>query len=146
MATPRSVRLDSVIEERFESFLARHQGLNGSAALNRLIDEGIRMDLVPGVHFRDGVNGRRAAIVGGPEVWEVASVVRAMRMNDEKLSDQAVASRVAEVTSISPSQFDIALSYWAQFNEEIDQLVDSAWAEEDRLLALEAEKQELIRA
>jgi len=145
MATPRSVRLDSVIEERFESFLARHQGLNGSAALNRLIDEGIRMDLVPGVHFRDGVQGRRAALAGGPEIWEVASVVRAARTLTDASEDQEVLSRVLETTSLTAGQLDTALNYWAQFAEEIDQLVDLAWAEEDRLLAIEANKKTLIR-
>ena len=145
MSAPRSLRLEKSVEKLFEAYMTRYPALSGTGALNRLIDEGIRMDLVPGVHFRDGVQGRRAALVGGPEIWEVASVVRAARTLTDASEDQEVLSRVLETTSLSAGQLDTALNYWAQFAEEIDQLVDLAWAEEDRLLAIEANKKTLIR-
>src|SRR5438128_8420176 len=44
----------------------------------RLIEEGLRMDAHPGVVFRGGPGGRRAGLVGGPDIWEVARVLRQM--------------------------------------------------------------------
>jgi hypothetical protein len=44
-----------------------------------MIDEGLRLRKHPLVTFRDGPSGRRAALVGGPDIWElVGGPVRAM--------------------------------------------------------------------
>jgi hypothetical protein len=42
----------------------------------RLIDEGLRMDAHPGIVFRPGPAGRRPGLMAGPDVWEVARVLR----------------------------------------------------------------------
>ena len=34
------------------------------------VDEGTRMDEHPGIVFRGGPTGPRAALAGGPDVWE----------------------------------------------------------------------------
>jgi hypothetical protein len=51
-----------------------------SRVAERLIDEGLRMEEFPGVVFRSGPTGRRASLLGGPDVWEVvADLQRANR-------------------------------------------------------------------
>ena len=46
-------------------------GTSRSRLAERYVDEGTRMDDHPGIVFRDGPTGRRAALVAGPDVWEV---------------------------------------------------------------------------
>ena len=70
MGTPRSIRFDPVVEDRLVTYAALHPGASASSVAARLVDEGLRMDEHPGVMFRDGPTGRRAVLVGGPDVWE----------------------------------------------------------------------------
>ncbi len=51
------------------------------------MDEGLRMDEPPGIVFRDGPPGRRAALAAGPDVWEVMTMVA----NTRNRGDAAVA-------------------------------------------------------
>jgi hypothetical protein len=37
----------------------------------RSIDEGLQIEEFPGIVFRSGPTGRRAGIVGGPDVWKI---------------------------------------------------------------------------
>ena len=71
MSTPRSIRFDPAVENRLVSYAARHPGVSISSVAVRLVDEGLRMHEHPGVMFREGPSGRRACLVGGPDVWEV---------------------------------------------------------------------------
>jgi hypothetical protein len=50
---------------------SRELGEPKSRVAERLIDEGLRMEEFPGIVFRDGPTGRRASLLGGPDVWEV---------------------------------------------------------------------------
>lgn len=43
-----------------------------SDRLRRYAEEGTRRDEHPRTTFREGPTGRRAGLVGGPDVWEVA--------------------------------------------------------------------------
>ena len=53
---------------------ARSERLGQSKArvAERLIEEGLRTEELPGIVFRSGPTGRRAGIAGGPDVWEIA--------------------------------------------------------------------------
>jgi hypothetical protein len=42
-----------------------------SSVTNLFVDEALRAEEHPGITFRPGPTGRRAGIVGGPDVWEV---------------------------------------------------------------------------
>ena len=65
----------------------------------RYVDEGLRREEHPAVHFVDGPAGRRAALVGtGLDVWEVIAVVRD---ND---GDGAESAAYLEVRSTSSSR------------------------------------------
>jgi len=49
----------------------------------------------PGVVFREGPSGRRAVLIGGPDVWEVVRVVKSARAAEPGLEAEAVVRRSA---------------------------------------------------
>lgn len=66
-----SVRLNDELAERLR-LRARVAGESLSERLRRYAEEGTRRDEHPMITFRDGPAGRRAGLIGGPDVWEVA--------------------------------------------------------------------------
>src|SRR6266581_3754656 len=82
--SPTPVRFDPEVARRLSSFAAAHPGLSLSAAANLLVDEGLRTAEHPGVVFRDGPTGRRAALAGGPDVWEVIETLKGTGLTGEK--------------------------------------------------------------
>lgn len=95
MATPRSVRFDDSVVERLASYVSRHPGLTASSVAARLVDEGLRMEEHPGVMFRVGPMGRRATLVGGPDVWEVIRALRSARCAEPALAEPELLDLVA---------------------------------------------------
>ena len=71
MSVNVSVRLEKRLAERLR-VRARAAGETLSDRLRRYAEEGTRRDEHPLITFRDGPTGRRAGLVGGPDVWEVA--------------------------------------------------------------------------
>lgn len=109
-----SFRIDSEIFERLER-RGRQVGRRRPELMNRYIDEGVRMDDHPGIVFRSGPAGRRPALVDGPDVWEVVRVLR----NVEATGDQAV-EEAARWLGLRREQVEVALRYYAEYTEEID--------------------------
>jgi hypothetical protein len=101
-------------------------GMTVSALVTELLEEGLRVRRFPGVAFRDGPAGRRAGLVGGPDVWEVVRDVRATSGRG-----QAKVRRVAAAAGLSESQVRLAVDYYAAFPDEID----ARLATEDRAAA-----------
>ena len=112
-----SVRLEDSLAQRLR-LRARAAGETLSDRLRRYAEEGIRRDEHPLVTFRDGPTGRRAGLVGGPDVWEVVMWV-------EELSAQPdpVTVLVNELTLTRP-QIDAALRYRAAYPDEIRARID----------------------
>lgn len=131
MTSPLSIRFDPALLERLRR-RAMVLDTTPSGLAQRLIDEGLRSQEHPGIVFRDGPSGRRAALVGGPDVWEVISAVRMSGAKDEK---RAITTVAGEMT-LSSAQVQLALEYYGSFPAEIDGQV----AENDRVAseALEA--------
>jgi len=46
--------------------------------MERFLREGLAVLDHPGIIFKSGPSGRRAALAGGPDVWEIASALRRM--------------------------------------------------------------------
>lgn len=97
----------------------------------RLVDEGLRMDAHPGITFRSGPSGRRAALVAGPDVWEVIALVRRLHVEDE---EQEV-EEAAEWFALSPAEVRTALRYYRDFPQEVDDRIDRNEQEGDRARA-----------
>jgi hypothetical protein len=131
MATPRSVRFDDSVVERLASYVSRHPGLTASSVAARLVDEGLRMEEHPGVMFRDGPMGRRATLVGGPDVWEIIRALRSARSAEPALAEPDVLDLVADNTGVAPRLLRVAVDYWAAYPDEVDALVAHAARTDD---------------
>lgn len=107
-----SIRLDESLAERLR-LRARAAGETLSDRLRRYAEEGTRRDEHPLITFRDGPAGRRAAIVGGPDVWEVAMWVEDLARE----GDPAVT--LAAESALTRPQVDAALRYRAAYPDEI---------------------------
>ena len=114
MARPTSFRLSSDLLASLEEE-ASATGITVSALVTGLLEEGLRIRRFPGVAFRDGPAGRRAGLVGGPDVWELIRDVRATSGRGE-----ATIRRVAADAGLSASQVRLAVDYYAAFPDEID--------------------------
>jgi hypothetical protein len=112
MSVNISVRLDETLAERLR-LRARAAGETLSDRLRRYADEGTRRDEHPLITFRDGPTGRRAGLVGGPDVWEVA-----MWVEDLAAESDPVAA-LADESALARAQIDAALRYRAAYPDEI---------------------------
>lgn len=84
----------------------------------RYIDEGMRLDRHPGIVFRDGPAGRRAVIVGGPDVWEIISAVRSAPERGDRLIE-ALAARMG----VAAAKIRVAIRYYAEYPDEVDRFI-----------------------
>ncbi|MXW60489.1 MAG: CopG family transcriptional regulator [Acidimicrobiaceae bacterium] len=110
-----SIRFSEVpLHKRLKDSAARRR-LAISTLAERLIDEGLRMEAHPGVMFREGPTGRRAVLVGGPEV---SDVIASMIGGDVPVTDRR--ARTAELMGLSLPTVDAALAYYADHTEEVD--------------------------
>jgi hypothetical protein len=144
-STPRAVRFEPAVLERLRRYLRAHPGISASALTSRFVDEALRMEEHPGVLFRDGPSGRRAVLIGGPDVWEVVRVVRSARNAEPDLDAEAVVELAAETMGLPDRKVRVALDYWAAYHDEIEQQVRDAeeaeraaeelWQRERRLLS-----------
>ena len=121
MTVPLSIRFSTPLLERLRHRAQALTGASVAGLAQRLIDEGLRMTDHPGVIFKDGPTGRRAALAYGPDVWEVIKVLREV---DER--GPAAVDAAAEVFSVDPSRINTAVSYYGDYQEEIDAQIAEA--------------------
>jgi hypothetical protein len=139
MSRPLSIRFDQALLERLRRRAAA-QDTTPSGLAQRLVDEGLRAQEHPGVVFRDGPSGRRAALVAGPDVWEVVAALRRSTARGE-----AAVTATAGEMSLSIAQVKTALDYYGSYPDEIDEQIaeneraadeaHAAWQAQQRLLA-----------
>jgi nitrogenase molybdenum-iron protein alpha/beta subunit len=94
----------------------------------RYIDEGMRLDRHPGIVFRNGPSGRRAVVVGGPDVWEVVAAAQGAPESGGELIE-ALATRIG----VPGERIRIAIRYYAEYPEEVDRFIAQVEEEADRL-------------
>ncbi len=134
-----SARWDADVVERL-SRRSELDGTNKSRLAERYVDEGTRMDEHPGVVFRGGPTGRRAALAGGPDVWEVMATLKSGKARGEK----AITS-TAQLLDLTDSQVRVVVRYYGAYPEEIDERIkrnvedadaaEAAWRREQAALA-----------
>lgn len=144
MATPTSIRFDEPVTNRLASYVARHPGSTRSAVAARYVDEGLRMDEHPGILFRDGAVGRRATVVGGPDVWEVVRAVKAARTAEPTLAEGALLTMLEENTGVPISMITTALGYWSVYPEDVEAMVTHAEKAERDVAAAALRAQSLL--
>lgn len=94
----------------------------------------------PGIIFKDGPSGRRAALAYGPDIWEV---IKFLREIDER--GPAALDAAAEMLALETSQIAAAVSYYADYAAEVDAEIadaddsatraEAAWRIQRRLIA-----------
>ena len=109
---PFSMRMDDALASELE-VQARRTGEPKSRLAHRLLEEGLRMENHPGIIFRDGPTGRRAAVMGGPDVWEIARIP----INTGTTGEAAVAV-IVEHMALRPDQARAAVDYYAAYLAE----------------------------
>ena len=140
MAHPVSIRFRKPdVSERLKDEAAL-TGRSASDLAEELIDEGLRLRRHPLVIFRDGPAGRRAALTGGPDIWEI---IGGLLHGDVAVADR-VDRAVAEF-GLRRQLVEAALAYYAEFTEEIDRWIaannnaavelEGRWRRQQNLLA-----------
>ncbi len=130
--------------ERLSAFVAVHQELTLSSATSRLVDEALRAREHPLITFKDGPAGRRARVVGGPDVWEIIGAVRSVRESEPELPGDEALSVVTETSGVPMPFVRAALAYWGDYPEEVDAFLDRARAEAGQAQAAWERQQELL--
>lgn len=118
---------------------SKRRGEPLSRMAERYIEEGLRADSHPGICFRDGPAGRRAGLVGGPDVWEIIGALRSV----ERKTDARVAV-LAERLGLSESRVRTAIRYYGEYPEEIDAWIAANDAEAVSLEAALERERELL--
>src|SRR4051794_5997464 len=90
-------------------------GVSVSALVTTLLGEGLKTRRFPGVVFRDGPTGRRAGLVGGPDVWEVIRDVR----NGAGKGDARI-RRVAQESGLTEGVVRLAVDFYTAYPDDID--------------------------
>ena len=117
MSVNVSVRLDDQLAERLR-LRARAAGESLSDRLRRYAEEGARRDEHPLITFRDGPSGRRAGLIGGPDVWEAAMWL------DDISPDPDPAAELAADGTVTRAQIDAVIAYRAAYPDEIQARID----------------------
>lgn len=119
MARPTSFRLPEELLDRLEEE-GRSSGTSVTALVASLLDEGLKTRQFAGIVYRDGPAGRRACLVGGPDIWEIVRDLgkapgRGMRRIEH----------LAAETGIPASRLQLAAEFYAAFPDEIDRLIET---------------------
>lgn len=129
-STPLSIRFDPELLDRLRRRAATRDSTPSGLA-QRLVDEGLRSLDHPGIVFRDGPSGRRAGLIDGPDIWEVAAATR----DDD-------AKRALASFGLSQSRLTAALSYYVAYRNEIDaEIAENERAADEAFRSWQAQQQ-----
>jgi hypothetical protein len=109
------------------------------------IDESLRAYEHPGIVFRSGPTGRRAALAGGPDIWEIISAFHAIRGEASDLGGEDLAAELVTTTGLSRDQIAIALRYYATYPDEVDERITANHEAAEREERLWLAEQNLLR-
>lgn len=127
---PFSARLDADLLGRLRRLSAREH-IPLSQLVERFLEEAMRSEELPGIIFRAGPAGRRAGVLGGPDVWEIVRDIQAA----EALGVPDPVQHVVASTDLSEAQVGLAAAYHAAYPEESDARITAEAELAARLLA-----------
>lgn len=125
-----SIRLTDDLRRQLAG-AAADEGTTVTDLIERFAREGLACAEHPGIVFKPAPTGRRAALAGGPDVWEIASALRHVAG-----SEAHRVTVLAEEFGIHERQVVIAVNYAAAHRGEIDAHVaanDRALEEAERV-------------
>lgn len=114
-----SIRLDDELRTRLAA-TAAVEVVTITELIERFVREGLAAADHPGIVFKPGPSGRRAALAGGPDVWEIVAALRHVGGRER----QRVA-QLAHQFGVHERQIVIALNYAAAHREEIENRVEA---------------------
>lgn len=122
----RSFRLSAKTLDELDE-LARIRNSSANSMAEQLLNEGLRTSGHPMIQFRQGGHGQRRPALLGTRlyVWQVMATVR----------EEGSVEAAAEYLGLSPVQVRACISYYADFQEEVD-----SYAEEEREIARREEE------
>ena len=137
MADHYTLRLAPGLRQRLSEW-ARRAGLPERTLAQRYVEEGLRHDAHPLIHFLDGPSGRRASLLGrGLDVWEVIATVR---------DNNGSVAEAAEYLEIPVGLVEAAVTYYGEYREEIDSEIARNEAEYERGRAAAAAGEQALRS
>ena len=119
MPRPTSFRLEEELLERLEAE-SRAASMTTTSLVSSLLDEGLKTREFPGVVYRPGPTGRRAGLVGGPDVWEVIRDLRGWSSRGMERIE-----RLAKELELPVSMVSLAADFYSSFPEEIDARIEA---------------------
>jgi hypothetical protein len=137
VASPTNVRFPDPVDKGLSAY-ARRTGAKKSTVVVEALSEWLRMESHPGIVFVKTVTGeRRAALAAGPEVWTVAEAWQ------QHPARQGRPAEVADALGLTVDDVETALAYWAEYRDEIDELIERQQAAQDAALAAWERRQAL---
>jgi uncharacterized protein (DUF433 family) len=132
---PVSFRIDRNVLRELER-RAKDLGTSRTALAERYLREGLRTDEHPLIVFREGLGGRRPALLGTRlDVWQVIETVRA----------SGGVAEAAEYLDVPAAKVQAGMRYYAAFKDEVDEWAqrmrerteadEQAWRREQEVLA-----------
>lgn len=107
---PITLRLSPSTHRWVETVAKRHKR-SRSTVIERLTEEGVRMQRFPGIAFRGLEHDRRPWVIGSSlDIWELVWSYKNFGSVEKLLS----------ALSVSEDQVELALSYYENYQEEID--------------------------
>jgi hypothetical protein len=113
MTASKSFRISEIARKRLTSHAAR-EGTSATTLLEQLIVEGVAQRDYPGIVFRGPAHDRRAALAGGPDVWEVIG-----RLQELDGPEELRISLLVEESGLHPRLIRLALDYAAEHADEV---------------------------
>lgn len=128
MARTVSFRIGTPLASRVAEQSARWGLSNDSEVYRKVVEEWTRLQEHPGIRFVDGPIGRRAALVEGPDVWEVMMIVKDWDFQFERIKEA--------YPWLTDSKLATVLAYYEAYRDEIE-----GWLERNAQAAAELERE-----
>lgn len=111
---PLAIRMPQDVSTRLREYAERRR-LSASAAALQFVDEGLRMEMFPGIDFRWTPGGRCAHVIGtGLAAWELLMIWQDHQGQIKRISKNYPA--------LKPVQIEAAVAYMKAFPEEMPSL------------------------
>jgi hypothetical protein len=138
MPRPTSFRLPEELLDRVDDE-ATSTGVSATALVAGILDEGLKTRRFPGITYRDGPTGRRAALVAGPDIWEI---IRALKQTPGR--DERRVRNLAEELGLLPKQVRLAVDFYGANPTEVDDRIALEDRAAERLRGLIERRERLL--
>jgi hypothetical protein len=139
VAASTSFRISETARTRLAAHAAQ-EGTSATALLDQLIVEGVAQRDYAGIVFRGSAHDRRAALAGGPDVWEVVA-----RLQELDGTEEQRISLLAEESDLHPRLIRLALDYAAAHSADVLARIERNRGVAERSRAASQQREALLR-